>query len=74
MDRHQGNARLQARSQGRRLAQEGARQAGICVRHYQFQFAVECVRAELARVNPKFAASLHVDHLTQSRCGGVRKS
>jgi hypothetical protein len=74
MDCHQGNAGVQPRGHGCGLAQEGARQAGVCVRDYEFQVTVECVRAELARVDPKFTASLHIDHLTQSRCGGVKKS
>jgi len=74
MDCHEGDARLQARSHGCGFAQESARQAGVGVRDYEFQVSVECVRAELARVDPKFTASLHVDHLIQSRCGAVKKS
>src|ERR1035437_5225116 len=39
------------------------RQVGVRVWHHQFQFAAECVRAELAGVNPKFTATLHAPHL-----------
>ena len=63
VDGHEGNARLQARGQCRRFAQERACQVGVRVRDHQFQFAAEGVCAELAGVNSKFAAGLHVSHL-----------
>ena len=65
VDRHQGNARLQARESEQWPCGRAHAQLRVRVWHYEFQFAAEGVRAQLAGVNSKFAATLHSHHLKQ---------